>query len=164
MATVRIGGATSTPMDEVIARLTEMNFKLDNQSTEMKEVKAALTFQTQSLDDIKRSNEELKINMTKTMDEVSKLREENLLLKRAISEIKVHELEDIMTIGEIEEREGEIVEEVVQLFMRNNLRLNNIELSKAHRLGKKLPNKHRPILIKFAKSNDKDRVKANAKT
>ena len=72
----------------------------------------------------------------------------------------------IRGIEEAQNESWEDTEKKVVQFMKDQLKIddaNEAMLDRAHRIGKKIPEKHRNIVVKFASSHDKSQIFKNIK-
>ena len=86
-----------------------------------------------------------------------------------IIDLQTRSMRDNLVIRGIDETQNESWEDTetkVVNFMKNELKIDNANsamLDRAHRIGKKIPDKSRNIVVKFASSHDKSRIFQNIK-
>lgn len=157
----------------------EMLFKQANDN--IKAVQSTVIELTTSLEFTQREVEDLKKELKQCKEEKIK---DNLTIKKLQedlqgSKVMVKELEDranymedysrrnnLQVIGIEEDKETETWEQTavkVSKLIEEKLQLPNIELERAHRVGQRDSQRHRPIVARFKRFGDREAVMRNAR-
>ena len=87
-------------------------------------------------------------------------------MKADILDLKSRSMRDNLLFFNIPQSQDEDCAAIVMNFCKEKLHIENAEtirLDRAHRIGKRQPNKTRPIVIKFNFHQDKENVRKQAK-
>ena len=104
--------------------------------------------------------------LEKNQVEMNKIMQANDQMKADILDLKSRSMRDNLLFFNIQESQDEDCAAIVKNFCKEKLHIENAEtirLDRAHRIGKKQPNKTRPIVVKFNFHQDKENVRKQAK-
>ena len=154
---------------QLLIKLTNMEEKLGK----IEDLVKSVDFAHAEIQDLKMENKSLR-------DEVGILKESMINLERVVSELKeglvdvrsrsmrknlvftnLPEKKEEETNGKMEDSE-----DVVRKFMADKMMIENvdkIEIARAHRFGKSRSDRPRPLVVRFEKYKDKERVARHGK-
>ena len=149
-------------LDQILERLSGLEGKLqilenkiENQTQASVELKNEMSA---FKDEMKMVKEDVFRRCTEVEEKCKKL-EDQILYQ------EVYQRRENLRFFGLEEEDEEDVEEKVKAFLDEKLDLyecNRIEFQRAHRVGRKRPGSSRPIIVRFLRYPDRERVIRNA--
>ena len=131
-------------------------------TNKVKQVEHCTEFMSQQFDSIADKQKQLE----KTQVEMNKIMQANDQMKADILDLKSRSMRGNLLFFNIPESQDEDCAAFVTNFCKEKLHIENAEtirLDRAHRIGKRQPNKTRPIVVKFNFHQDKENVRKQAK-
>lgn len=122
------------------------------------DLKAAVNLNNNLIEELSKENKSLKMtvnNLTLTTEEIQK---ENKRIKSELLDLKCRSMRNNIVIMGLNEEENETylgTERLVKQFMKQNLKMSDeqvqgISVERAHRFGRRIPSKPRPIVAKLS--------------
>lgn len=139
---------------------------LDELKTDVAELKKSVDFAHNTMEQIEKVNKTLKEDVGKLKQTAEVLTSENKKLKAAVLDLQCRSMRDNLLIMGIQEQPYEsyqAAESLARSFLRNHLGFSEedakaIQIERAHRLGRRLSGKSRPIVIKLVSSKQVDHI------
>ena len=144
--------------------------QLQTLSNSLSEMEKSLKFLTDENKNLTKEVTELKKQLQLTNGLLTKAQAKINCQSETILDLQCRSMRDNIVIKGIPENERETwadTEEKVLGFMKNDLNIQETDASmidRAHRIGSKIPDKPRPIVVKFASSKHKDTIFKNVKS
>lgn len=153
--------------------MKQINDKVEGLQATVAALTASLEFTQREFDDSKREVKQLQEKNTSKLEEMKRLTDELHVSKTLIADLedKCNYQEDysrrnnLQIIGIEENPNGETWEQTasqVSKLLEGKLGLPDIQLERAHRVGQRLDQHHRPIIARFSRFCDRDAAMRNA--
>lgn len=149
-------------------KLDTIEARLDNIDTDIKDLKHSLTYQQDVVAEVQSVQSEHQEKLKSIEDTVEKIEQEKKKLEREIIDMRAHSVRSNLIFYNIKEEndqgQREKVEDKIKKLLTDKLEIEDatekIEIERAHRLGNnKQGPKPRPIVVKFLRYQDKEKIK-----
>ncbi|XP_062616814.1 uncharacterized protein LOC134278517 [Saccostrea cucullata] len=129
--------------------VTHISKQYDDQTREVKEMK-------KSVSNIRNENEMILNELEMVRNKFEDLNERHL-------DLQTRSMRDNLVFSGIPETEEENTEEVLKEFIRAEMNITEVpQFHRVHRMGKRLPDKHKPIVAKFVLHKEREIVRKAA--
>lgn len=159
----------SGQVTQLDTRLVVVENKVRDSNNKLNEIEASRNFESQSLDEIKVAQDRMAADFTN----LESLRQENVKLSEEVIDLQSRSMRpnllffNFVECANDEERRMENCREKILDFCENPLGMNGakqrIKIDGAHRIGRFVAGKKRPIVVRFNYRPDKDDVKLQAR-
>lgn len=159
-------------LDGVNSKLLKLDM-LNKLSEDVKDMKQSLEFYIAMVDVLKQENASLRLKVNNLKQLTTELQGNNIKISESILDLQSRSMRDNIIIHGVHETAKEtyqITEQLVKNFMTEQLKMEqsvvqNIQLARAHRIGKlkEAKDKPRPIVAKLAVAKDKSTIMARGR-
>lgn len=140
-------------MNEQIKKLDLLEALLQD----VNDLKAAMNMNNSLIEDLTKENKALKATVNTLKSTTEEIQSENKRIKSEILDLKCRSMRNNIVIMGLNEEEKETylgTENLVKTFLIQNLKMSDeqvkgISIERAHRFGRKIPQKSRPIVAKL---------------
>lgn len=169
-----MAGLTSsdrTMLDGIQTQLQKLDL-LQEMMKDIADLKKSVDFNNELIEELRRENSSLKTTVKSLQTEMETLSKDNKQMRNTILEMQCRSMQNNIVIMGLKEGEGEdyaTTKNVVQAFMKDELKMTEAQIAEAsiektHRLGQVQedpdPEKPRAVVIRFSHTDSKDAVLA----
>lgn len=157
----------SALMKSINERLGKLDILVELQN-DLRELKKSLEFSQAQIEDLRKENDSLKGTVLTIQKEMKIIQKESRQYKAALLDIQCRSMRENVIFSGLDETENDNPELVLRDFMCQKLKLpentvHDIAFARVHRLGRRVPNKSRPIIARFEHFKQKEMVKSQGK-
>ena len=154
-------------MSKITVQVSDIEKKVNGLETKVNEIESSRQFDSGTLDNINKKQKEVDSMISKLKKAEQEAKENDLNAK--ILDMKCRSMRDNLMFYKIPEERNETDDDCVEKVLKlieEDLEIPNakaeMELHRAHRIGRYNPTKVRPIVAKFAYYPDREKVRKNA--
>ena len=146
-----------------------VNLQLKAQAADISDIKESITYTSTEVETLKTENENLKHSLSYYENRTERLERVVEEMQEKLVDVTTRSMRDNLIFHHIPEDKDETNEHTRQKivkFMKESLKIreaDTISMDRVHRMGKKLPSKDRPIVVKFNPYRGKEVVLQNVK-
>jgi hypothetical protein len=141
---------------EIEKSMNHISLQYDDQQKAAKEIEHTLRNIDKRSTSTFKENEVMRAELQTMRSDLNDLKERHL-------DLQSRSMRDNLIFDGIPETHEEDPEAIIKDFIRKEMEItDDMEFHRVHRMGKKIGNKHRPIIAKFVLHKDKERVRRAA--
>ena len=149
-----------------LEKLDLIEQKISRMEQDVSDFKTSLNFFSSEIEDIKANSQQANDKIARAETELEKLKVDNVEMKKNIIDLKSRSMRDNSVFYNIQEKEEENATDEIFQFLEKELQIEKpkekIKIDRAHRMGRKMANKTRPIVAKFNYHQDKEGIRKQA--
>ncbi|XP_020903896.2 protein unc-13 homolog C [Exaiptasia diaphana] len=151
----------------------EMNKKLDKLegierhvkriNKDIRDLKNSCQYAHDSIEEVQKEQNKYKGKMKALEERLEKIEDENKKIKQSTVNLRARSMRNNLLFFNIEEKDQENCEdEIKNIVEQIGMEPWTVEIERSHRMGKRREEKPRPIVAKFLRWQDKERVRKSA--
>lgn len=155
--------SVNTDVQEMKTKVRDMDNSMTFMNSHYEEQKCEIKVIKESMANFNDQSNQIMNNNSEILDTVRTLNGELKELKERHIDLQTRSMRDNLIFDGIQEQTEEDTEEVLKTFIQKEMNISDdLPFHRVHRMGKRIPGKHRPIVAKFVLFKDREKVRRAA--